>query len=197
MKLMIISSSQRAESQTAKVAQFIAEHAPEHGFSAQHVELHCLNLPFFNGDGQQMEQHAEWQPLVDQLRDADALVLATPEWNGSASPMLRNLLMALPGSIVEHKPALLVSVVAGLNGVYPITELRGHAFKNNRIVPIPEHLIVRYAPEVFNGLECKGESDRVARERLQNSLSMLASYAKALVAVQQQYRANDWHPSGM
>ncbi len=197
MKLMIISGSQRAESQTAKVAQFIAEHAPEHGFSAQHVELHSLNLPFFNGDGQQMEQYAAWQPLVDQLRDADALVLATPEWNGSASPMLRNLLMALPGGIVAHKPALLVSVVAGLNGVYPITELRGHAFKNNRIVPIPEHLIVRFAPEVMNGALSLNESDKVTRDRMHNSLTMLASYAKALRAVQEQYHANEWQPSGM
>lgn len=197
MKLLIISGSQRSQSQTAKVCQFISQHCAQHGFEGEHIELQTLNLPFFSGNAAEFAMHAAWPELAEKIAEADAYVLATPEWNGMASPMLNNFLMAIPGNSAAHKPALLVTVVAGLNGAYPVAELKGHAFKNNRIVSIPEHLIVRYAGDVFNQETADGKADEVAHQRLNDSLQMLAHYSLALQPVRQAFLAKDWHPSGM
>lgn len=197
MKLLIISGSQRSHSQTAKVSQFICQHCAKHGFEGEHIDLQTLNLPFFSGNAAEFAMHEAWPDLADKITQADAYVFATPEWNGMASPMLKNFLMAIPGTSAAHKPALLVAVVAGLNGAYPIAELKGHAFKNNRIVSIPEHLIVRYAGDVFNQATAEGKSDEVAHQRLDDSLAMLSHYSQALQPVRAAYLAKAWHPSGM
>ncbi|WP_119394768.1 NADPH-dependent FMN reductase [Salinibius halmophilus] len=197
MNLLTISSSPRTSSQTAKVAQFIHNEAAKHDFAGEHVDLQALNLPFFSGNAAEFAMNESWLALVEQIKAADAFVLATPEWNGMASPMLKNFLMAIPNGLAANKPALLVTVSAGLNGAYPIAELRGHAFKNNRIVPIPEHLIVRYAEETFNQVAAEGKPDELAHQRLQDSLLMLRHYAEALQAVQSAYNDKEWKPTGM
>lgn len=197
MKVLVISASQRQQSQTAKVASVLAKRAQAHDFEAEHLDLQSLNLPFFNGDGEVINQHPQWPGIVAQIKAADAFIFATPEWNGMASPMLKNFLLALPGKIAAHKPALLVGVSGGINGVYPIAELRANAFKNNGIVPIPEHLIVRYASDVLNDPIPNSESDKMTHQRLELSLTMLAQYAQALQPVQQAYQALEWQPPGM
>jgi NAD(P)H-dependent FMN reductase len=51
---------------------------------------------------------------------------------------------------VAHKPALLVSVSSGRGGAFPINQMRQLGYKNNRIMYLPEHLIVRSVEKVMN-----------------------------------------------
>jgi len=184
MKLLIISASQRTESQSAKVANYFAE--VSQGFeSITHIELCKYNLPLW--DGEQSSKDApssDWLAINDKLQNADALILITPEWSGMASPLLKNFLLMCESEDVAHKPTLLVSVVSGINGAYPIAELKMNAFKNNKLVTIPDHLIIRNVEEILNFhtdiSAALTPRDSSIRQRIGYSLHTLKHYSKAL-----------------
>ena len=80
MNLIIISASQRTQSQSAKVAQYIAETASDYA-KIVHIELCQYELPLWDGEQQSKESpNSDWSKINDQVRQADALILITPEW---------------------------------------------------------------------------------------------------------------------
>ena len=184
MNLLIISASQRSPSQSAKVARYFAE--TTHSFDKINlIELCQLNIPLWDGEeSSKAKPESDWSTLQAQIINADALVFITPEWSGTASPLLKNFLMMCEAQHCAHKPALLVSVVDGISGAYPIAELRMNAFKNNKFVAIPDHLIIRNVTEILNNFtEDNGDlsrRDHQVRERIAYSMHTLIHYAKSL-----------------
>ena len=183
MKLLIISASQRIASQSAKVAQYIARQ--DQGFtSVSHFELCRFNLPFWDGDSETKSLNGSgFETLNQQVKHADALVLITPEWGGMASPLLKNFLLMIDGQNTAHKPALLVAVSSGISGAYPIAELKMNALKNNKIVPIPDHLIIRNVQQVLDSDLPVNPRDEDLRSRIDYSLYMLHQYSGALLSI--------------
>ncbi len=184
MNLLIVSASQKTNSQSAKVARYLAE-TTEHFEQITHLDLCQLNIPFWDGEQSSKEDvTSDWLSVEAQLDSCDAMILITPEWGGTASPLLKNFLLMCDGQQTAHKPALLVSVVDGISGAYPIAELRMNAFKNNKLVAIPDHLIIRNVTEILNNFNNNSQriSDRESRlrQRIGYSLHTLKHYAKTL-----------------
>ncbi|MCH1929804.1 NAD(P)H-dependent oxidoreductase [Shewanella sp. A25] len=189
MKLLIVSTSQRTGSQSAKVARYIAENSelsPKiNGYETiHHLELCQFNLPFWDGSEANKGEH--WPEIQDRVSEADALILITPEWGGMASPLLKNFLLLCDRQETAHKPVLLISVSSGIGGTYPIVEVKMNALKNNKLVPIPDHLIIRNVGNVLNTIP-QGERDIALRERIEYSLFMLHQYAQALAPIRQRH----------
>ena len=189
MKLLIVSSSQRVESQSAKVANYISSISNDYE-DVNHIELCRYDLPFWDGvESSKYDDVNPWAMINHKIRSADALVLITPEWGGTASPMLKNFLLMCDQQDTAHKPALLVSVVNGISGAYPIAELRMNALKNNKLVAIPDHLIVRNVEDKLLEKTDIKKCDQNLRERITYCLHMLQQYAKALMAVRIEHNA--------
>ncbi|WP_428618464.1 NAD(P)H-dependent oxidoreductase [Shewanella sp.] len=187
MKLLIVSASQRPGSQSARVAGYLSEHASQFS-EIQHIELCRYDLPFWDGDRNgAMLQASDWHKISPLVKQADALVLITPEWGGMASPMLKNFLLLCDNQDTAHKPALLVAVTSGISGAYPIAELKMNALKNNKLVPIPDHLIIRNVEQVLGEGEIDAREQGL-RSRIGYSLHMLGQYADALGAIRQRHR---------
>ena len=102
-----------------------------------------------------------------------------------ATSGIKNFLHLCRNDLVGHKPALIVSVSAGINGAYPIAELRMTGGKNNRLCFIPEHVIVRNAPSILNGPEPDEENrhDNSIRRRFDYALRLLVEYGHSLKRV--------------
>ena len=82
---------------------------------------------------------------------------------------------------LAHKAALLVSVSASINGVYPISELRLTGNKNNHVCFLPDHLIFRNCENTLTAHhEC---TDQQLHERSQYTIELLATYANALAPI--------------
>ena len=102
------------------------------------------HVPFFNPD---MEHEAppSVQTLMKQMKEADAFVLASPEYNYSFSPALKNALdwgSRAPGNeLFKGKAASLISVGGGLKG--------GRAQYHVRQVAVFLDLHVLNKPEVM------------------------------------------------
>ncbi|MCE9685369.1 NAD(P)H-dependent oxidoreductase [Shewanella sp. AS16] len=185
MNLLVVSSSQRLPSESAKVAEYIVKTSQGYD-EIFHLELCRYQLPFWNGEP--LAKGEDWDEIELRLSKADALVLVTPEWGGVASPLLKNFLLMCDRQTTAHKPALLVSVSSGINGAYPIAELRMNSFKNNKLVAIPDHLIIRDVNNMLGEL-CSGEHDINLRSRVAYSLHMLKQYSQALSQIRMAHAA--------
>lgn len=184
MKITIISSSMRNDSESKKIGNSIYQ-LLQHKNSSEnkHIDLVDYNLPFFNDTLEEnVSLQSIWNPISEQLSTSDAFVFVTPEWNGMASPVLKNFFMYVDTELA-HKPALLVSVTATTtNGAYPIAELRSSSYKNNHVVYIPHHMIIRNVKNVFNSEipDPENKDDVYLHTRMNHALDELITYGNYL-----------------
>tara|TARA_Y100001960_G_scaffold125175_1_gene133503 strand:+ start:676 stop:1278 length:603 start_codon:yes stop_codon:yes gene_type:complete len=187
MKITIITGSQRKNSNSKFVGLNLKEKL-EQNFSDVSVESVCLydaQIPYWDEDKySDKEKWAAWSKVSEKLAESDAFIFVVPEYNGMVPPMMTNFFLNADQGELSHKPALLVSVSAGINGVYPISELRAYSFKNNKVCFIPEHLIIRNVNDILNKEVTSKEKDYI-NERIDYTLPVLVEYAKALKPVRE------------
>ncbi|WP_163933966.1 NADPH-dependent FMN reductase [Paraferrimonas sp. SM1919] len=176
MSYLIVSSSPRDASQSAKVAQYLQQQL---GSSAEHLELVQLNLPFWDGSDEAIAK-PQWQQIKHKLKHAQGYIFITPEWNGIASPLLKNFLMMCDAQECAHKPTLLVSVVSGISGVHPINELKMNAFKNSRMLVLPDYLVIRHCEDALNHPKPQSSQDARTRSRIEYCLHLFKQYCQML-----------------
>lgn len=86
---------------------------------ASHVEAD-LNLPLYNGDDEARDGvPALVQTLADQIANADAVLISTPEYNYAPSGVLKNALdwvSRVDGNPWMAKPVAIMSAAAGRSG---------------------------------------------------------------------------------
>lgn len=106
------------------------------------------DVPLFNQDVQDQGIPAAVSALAAQLRAADALLLASPEYNFSVSGVLKNSidwLSRVPDQPFKDKPVTLMSVTPG-----PLGGGR-HQYELRKILGCLD-AVVMPKPEVFIGL---------------------------------------------
>ncbi len=191
MKITIISGSHRLHSQSRKVADHIRRTLLEEQLAdqAETFSLEGNPLPFWdegvwNADPGWEERLA---PLRALLRESDGFVIVSPEWHGQVPSGLKNLFLLVGKQEVGHKPALIVTVSSADGGAYPVAELRMSSYKNNRILYIPEQVIVRHVEKVLNPdpADNDPDADGYFRRRILWSLKVLRAYAEALGPVRE------------
>lgn len=94
--LSIIIGSTRNESQSAKVAQYIADKLiQEKQYNKiDIIDLFQLELPFWSEEN--FEENKIWSAVSKRLHDSSAFIFITPEWDGMASPAIKNFFYLLP-----------------------------------------------------------------------------------------------------
>ena len=107
-----ISGSLRRQSRNTGLLRCAARSLPE-GVSMDIADI--SDLPLYNED---MEKPASAARLIDQIRRADALVLACPEYNYSWAPALKNALdwpSREPGNkVLAGKPVAILGAGGGM-----------------------------------------------------------------------------------
>lgn len=145
-KLLGISGSLRAESDNTKLLNEAARLFGDADYS-----LADLNLPLYDGD----DEEANGVPsvvdaLAQQIADADAVIISTPEYNSGPSGVLKNALDWISRSQIKPwggKPLAVMSAAAGrTGGVKSQMILRGFVLPfRPRILQGPEiHLAASY-----------------------------------------------------
>lgn len=116
MKIEIISGSPRINSVTRRVALHLKNQinaTTEH--EADIIDMKDWIVPPVQTVWTTIDKAPiEFQPLAKRIFDADAYILLTPEYNGSYSPALKNLLDHFPKR--HHKPFGLVTASPGAMG---------------------------------------------------------------------------------
>jgi NAD(P)H-dependent FMN reductase len=125
MKIEIISGSPRQNSTTQRVAlhlQHRLQQTTNHEIGI--IDLREWNLPplqniFVSVD----DTPATFKPLAERIFASDAFILVSPEYNGSYSPAMKNLLDHFPKQ--HHKPFGIVTASPGaLGGIRAAQQLQ-------------------------------------------------------------------------
>ena len=187
MRVMIVSGSHRQESQSARVAEYVADDLTRidstlvlDSFSLSGNALTLWDESAWQGTS---SLAALWQQIRDRMRQAHAFVFVTPEWAGMVPPGLKNLLLFASPREVGHKPALLVGVSATRGGSYPVSELRTSGYKNNRLLVIPEHILIQDVADMLVGDSPSNKRDAWIRKRITFANRLLLEYGKAVGSI--------------
>ncbi len=202
MNIGIIVGSHRKDSQSAKVAGFLATRLRAFGVDVWTLDLGREPLPLWDEDLGSGEGQWEFLPgLTKKLQDSDGFVIVSPEWHGMATSALKNFfLLCNVNSGLAHKPAMITTVSVADGGAYVVAELRTSSYKNNRLCYIPEQLVVRNVGQVFNSSpeDNNPEANDYFVERADYTLGVLLAYAAALRNVRADGAADlAEYPNGM
>jgi chromate reductase len=174
-KLLGISGSLRAQSDNTKL---LAEAARL--FGDANYTLGDIKLPLYNGDDEDAHGVPEAvDTLAQQISDADAVLISTPEYNKGPSGALKNALDWISRSKIKpwgDKPVAVMSAAAGrAGGERAQMVLRGYMVPfRPRIFQGPEiHLAASY--EAFD------EDGRLKGEMYVKELSALMEAVRAAV----------------
>ncbi len=187
MKVFLLGGSHRPDSQSMKVTRYLEAALPQEvpGATALVRSLGGNPVPLWD-EASGGAPDEIWDPISRDLQASDAVIVVTPEWSGMATPGVKNFLLNCTAAEVGHKPGLIVSVSAGRGGAYPVAELRMSGTKNNRLVWIPDHVLVQHVEGSLNapdGAADLAREDATIRARLRYSLRLLGAYATALAQV--------------
>lgn len=116
MKLLAIVGSLRKDSVNKKAIKAFQEELPQ-GTEMEYAEIG--NIPLYNQDEQEKGFPASVTKLSEQIRNADGVVFATPEYNYSVPGVLKNALdwvSRVPNQPFSGKAALIIGASPGALG---------------------------------------------------------------------------------
>ena len=173
MNIVIISGSNRKNSQSIKVSEICKKVLNKLSASTSVIDLHKKPIPLWDELETKSDSHP-FRNISKSLMKAMGFVFVVPEWGGMAPPQVKNLFLLSSNQELSHKPGLIITISASNGGSYPLAELRSYSYKNTRICWMPDHVIIR------NVGEFKYEPGERVSERINYSCKMLIEYAKAL-----------------
>lgn len=156
LKLLLIAGSARHGALSVRLRDAARQAADQAGASTAVLDLRALALPVYDGD----LEASQGVPMgAATLRDAiaahDALLIATPEYNGFPTPLVINAfdwLSRLPDglAITANKPVALVASSPGaLGGLRSMNFLRQYLQMAFQMLVLPQQQAVGRAHEAF------------------------------------------------
>ena len=148
VKIVGIIGSLRAQSYSAKALQQAIARVEALGAEVEILDLREMNLPFCNG-GDEYPHYPDVIKLRDTVKEADGLILATPEYHGSVSGVMKNALDLMSFEHLSDKVVGMISVLGGQSNSNALNDLRiimrwVHAWV------IPEQIAVGQAWQAFD-----------------------------------------------
>jgi NAD(P)H-dependent FMN reductase len=183
VKVVAFAGSLRKDSFNAQLVKVAGLAALNAGAEVEVVNLADFDIPFFNEDLEAQQVPAGVAKLKQKVAQADALLVASPEYNGSISGVLKNALDWLSRTEADQKPAFRDTTVAllstspgGLGGIRGLNHVRD-IFVGMGSLVLSNQLAVGNAYQVF---EHGKISDEVMQGRVEQLASDLVSTAAKL-----------------
>jgi chromate reductase, NAD(P)H dehydrogenase (quinone) len=186
MKILAFAGSLRRDSANKKLARealrVLAEHSPA---SVEFADLRDYPMPVYDGDREQNEGLPdEVIKLGTRIGGADALIVASPEYNGSISSVLKNAIdwiSRLKPMPIGGKHLLLLSASpggwGGVRGQWhsrvPLEAIGAHVF--------PQMMSLPSAGSAFDGA---GRLTGAPAQQLQNLLRAFTGHVAARVELE-------------
>ncbi|WP_036717988.1 NADPH-dependent FMN reductase [Paenibacillus harenae] len=177
MNMMMIAGSNRTNASSTCLLRYIEGLLKNRKISVTLVDLREQPLPFFSPDEQEL--HPNVQRVLEAASNADGLILATPEYHGSVSGLLKNALDYMNAGHVAGKAVLSVSSAGGPVGVSSLTHLQT-IVRNLHGVNCPEWISIGYGSNAFD--PDGAPLDEGMRSRIQNAVEQFVELTGMLAA---------------
>jgi FMN reductase len=123
VKIVGIGGSLRPDSSSYQALAVAIQRVQALGAEAKILDLRQMNLPFCSG-GDDYPDYPDVVRLREAVQEADALILATPEYHGSISGVLKNALDLMSFEQLSNKVTGLISVLGGQANSNALNDLR-------------------------------------------------------------------------
>ncbi len=123
VRIVGIAGSLREGSYTQQALKIAAQKVADLGAEVKIVDLRSLHLPFCDG-GDDYSAYPDVAKLSQIVKAADGLILATPEYHGSVSGVLKNALDLMGFEELSGKVTGLISVLGGQPNSNALNDLR-------------------------------------------------------------------------
>ena len=123
VKIVGIGGSLRSESYTQQALNLAALRVEALGAEVEILDLRQMNLPFCNGEDEYPD-YPDVEKLQNAVQQADGLILATPEYHGSLSGVLKNALDLMSFEHLSDKVVGVISVLGGQSNSNALNDLR-------------------------------------------------------------------------
>jgi len=130
-RIVAFAGSLKKESLNHKLIMAAAKQAQLAGAQVEVLSLADFDIPLFNEDIEQQGPVAAVEAFKDKIRSADGLLVASPDYNGSISGVLKNALDWASRTAPEATPAFANTTVAllatspgGLGGIRALPHVR-------------------------------------------------------------------------
>ncbi|MBD0335707.1 MAG: NAD(P)H-dependent oxidoreductase [Cyanobacteria bacterium Co-bin13] len=176
VKIVGISGSLREGSYSQLAMQEVSRRLTALGAEVEVLDLRQLSLPFCNGESEYPD-HPDVELLRGRVQEASGLILATPEYHGSVSGVLKNALDLMSFDQLSGKTTGLISVLGGQSNSNALNDLRiimrwVHAWV------IPEQVAIGQA---WNAFDSEGKlKDPKLAERFDRFAESLLHYTQTL-----------------
>ncbi len=175
VKVVGISGSLRKGSYTKKVVQLALDGAAENGAETCLIDLQDYNLIFCGAVEDEADYPEDVFRLRRQVKEAQGIILGTPEYHGSLSGVLKNALDLMSFNEIEGKMMGLVGVSGGnLGAINALNSLRNIGRSLHAWV-LPQQVSV---PEAANYFDSRGNLvDEELKDRLQEVGRLIARFS--------------------
>ncbi len=123
VKVIGILGSLRQDSYSALALEQAINRVKALGASAEILDLREMSLPFCDG-GSEYPDYPDVEVLREKVKAADGLILATPEYHGSVSGVMKNALDLMSFDHLADKVTGLISVLGGQSNSNALNDLR-------------------------------------------------------------------------
>lgn len=123
VKIVGIGGSLRRDSYSQIALNVAASRVEALGAEMEVLDLRLLQLPFCNGEDEYPD-YPDVERLQQTVKQADGLILATPEYHGSVSGVLKNALDLMSFEQLDGKVTGLISVLGGQPNSNALNDLR-------------------------------------------------------------------------
>lgn len=155
----------REDSHTRRALAIALDGAREVGAQAQMLDLRRYELVFCSGEDDDSRYPADVLRMRGEVRAAQGIILATPEYHGSFSGVLKNALDLMGFEEFEGKVVGLVGVSGGKMGAVGALDSLRAVGRSLRAWVVPEQANIPEASKLFDGES--GLPERL-RQRLMN-----------------------------
>jgi len=159
-KIIFLAGSTRKDSMNKRLARHAYEIAREKGADATFVDLKDFSMPIYNGDDEMESGLPENAIRLKKLFvEHRGFFIASPEYNSSFSPLLKNSLDWISRPSEENEKPLVafsgkvaaLSAAAGghyggLRGLVPLRMMLG----NIQVNVLPQQVVIPYSGKAFN-----------------------------------------------
>jgi len=186
--LIVFAGSAREDSVNKKIARVAASIAETAGANVTLIDLRDYPMPLYDGDLEAREGLPDAaRELKGLFRSSDGFFIASPEYNSSLPPLLKNTIDWVSRPASSDEPPLVaykgkVAAIAagspgstgGMRGLVPLRMMLG----NIGMHVVPQQLAIAGAPNAFDANGNLTDTDRM--RALEGVVHQLVTTARAL-----------------
>ncbi|MCL2726691.1 MAG: NAD(P)H-dependent oxidoreductase [Polyangiaceae bacterium] len=188
MKILAFAASLRSGSYNHKLVDVAAEIARKHGANVEIANFHEFTMPLYDGDlNDEIGLPAGAVALQRRIERADAMMIATPEYNYSISGVLKNAFdwvsRARPMPWRGKSIYLMSASPSSMGGIRGLWQTRV-PFEGCGALVFPDMFALANAHKAFKAFDDRGQLiEPSAHENLERQIAGFLLMAEALVPV--------------